>query len=195
MYFKLTILCVATIFLAACDASSERSIKRCGGYCPARSIYANNPFFKILATFNGIDKCGIRYKKTFYYPRYITATWIEAKAICHSYDMELASFKTLTEANAIITLVDMNADLGPRDNLWIFIDGVTLAARSPTEWYWSGTGEKIDFAMPWLPTQPDTNGGIEWFLSIGKHKKEQRTGFNDIPGNNFVNTFLCQKCT
>ncbi|CAG9798113.1 unnamed protein product [Chironomus riparius] len=189
--FKLTILCVA--LLAIRDASSQ-TLGKCGGYCPTQFTYVNNPFFKVLGTLNGIDKCGTRYQKAYFYPRYISATWIEAKAICQTYGMELASFKTLAEANAVITLVEMNADLKNRDNLWIFINGVALAAQSKTEWYWTDSGQKIDFVIPWLINQPDTNGGTEWFLSIGKHNKEQRTAFNDIPGNNFVGIFLCQRC-
>ena len=93
-------------------------------------------------------------------------------------------------------MVTANADLGKRDNLWIFIDGVTLTARSPTDWYWTETGDKIDFVMPWLPTEPDNGAGgaLEWFLSIGRHTvASEPVAFNDIPGTNFYNTFLCQK--
>lgn len=194
MYFKILSFCAVLAYLST--NVSCQTLGRCGPYCPSGLLpSSNNPVFKVLATFNGIDKCGNRYQKTFYYPISISATWMQAKAICQKYNLELASFKTLSEANAIITVVDRNPDLGPRDNLWIFINGIAMSARSPTDWYWVDSGEKIDFVMPWLPTQPDTNGGIEWYLSIGKHKKEQRTGFNDIPGSNFVNTFLCQRCS
>lgn len=113
--------------------------------------------------------------------------------LCKTYNLQFASIKTLNEAYAVMNMINRNPDLGVRDNLWVYIDGIGLTLRSPIDWYWTESGDKIDFAMPWLTGQPDTAGGAEWFLSIGKYTKDTQIGFNDIPGTNFVNAFLCQK--
>ncbi|KAL7041039.1 hypothetical protein ACKWTF_000594 [Chironomus riparius] len=178
LIFELFILITAT---CACSKT----------YCSS-GIVRDSTFIE-LGYFGGKDKCGNYYQKLYYYPRYLITTWMEARSFCKSYDMALATFRTLEEALSAINMVEKNIDLGTRDNLWVFIDGTTLTPRSPTDWYWTDTGDKIDFLMPWLPTQPDTNSYREFFLSIGRHKKTQRVGFNDIPGTNFYNTFLCQK--
>lgn len=141
----------------------------------------------------GADRCGNYYQKIYYFPRYIKATWIEAKAICKTYNLELASFKTLEEANAVMDMVRRDSLLSAIDFLWIFLDGIALTQKSPTDWYWTENGEKISFSMPWLSGQPDTAGNAEWYLSIGRFTKEGTLGFNDIPGRDFVNTFMCQK--
>ena len=141
-----------------------------------------------------VDESTSYYQKAYYFPRYLKATWIEAKTICKAYDLELASFKTFEEANAVMDMIRNNAQLGSIDShLWVFIDGIALTPRSTTDWYWTGTGEKTDFAMSWLPGQPDTAGNAEYYLSIGRFKKDGTLGFNDIPGRDHLNKFLCQK--
>jgi hypothetical protein len=141
----------------------------------------------------GDDRFGSFYQKIYYYPRYVNVTWIEAKMLCKTYNLQLATIQTLNEAYAVMNMINRNADLGVRDNLWVYIDGMGLTPRTSTDWYWSESGNKIDFTMPWLTGQPDTAGGAEWFLSIGKYTKDTQIGFNDIPGTGFVNAFLCQK--
>ena len=121
------------------------------------------------------------------------ATWIEAKTICKTFNMELASFKTLEEANTVMDMVRRDSKLAEIDFLWMFLDGIALSPKSKTDWYWTETGEKIGFTIPWPPTQPDTADGNEFYLSFGRFTKEGTLAFNDLPGKKFMNSFLCQK--
>lgn len=77
--------------------------------------------------------------------------------------------------------------------LWIFLDGIALTPKSPTDWYWTENGDKISFEMPWLDKQPDTYANNEWYLSIGRFGIDGPIGFNDISGRDFFHNFLCQK--
>jgi hypothetical protein len=102
--------------------------------------------------------------------------------------MEFASFKTIEEVNAVISMTKnvINFD-------WFLIDGISLKSKSPTEWYSTETGEKIDYVIPWLSGQPDGAGGAEFYLVLGKFPKTGPIGFNDAPASGYAHLALCQR--
>ncbi|XP_070500524.1 macrophage mannose receptor 1-like [Chironomus tepperi] len=161
--------------------------------CSSKAPIVRDTFFLTLGNYGGDDKCGNYYQKIYYFPRYFKASWIEAKIICKTYNLELASFKTLDEANAVMSMVKHNQHLASIDYLFIFLDGIALSQKSTTNWYWTESGEKIGFSIPWLPGQPDTAGNTEYYLSIGRFNKDGQIGFNDVPAKDFINNFLCQR--
>ena len=113
---------------------------------------------------------------------------MEAKQICSSYNLEFASFKTIEEVNAVI-----NMTKNVNNFEWFLIDGISLKSKSPTEWYLTETGEKIDYVIPWLPGQPDTEFGAEFFLTLGKLTKDGPIGFNDAKASGYAQLPLCQR--
>jgi hypothetical protein len=100
--------------------------------------------------------------------------------------MELVSFETLTEVNAFMSMSKRNES--STAHIWYHIDGMTLTPFSPTDWYWTNSGNKVSFLMPWAYNQPDFYGGTEYCLSIFPNE-----GFNDIPCDSSVESFFCQR--
>lgn len=38
---------------------------------------------------------------------------------------------------------------------WVHIGGMALTPKSPNDWYWVTTGEKVDYDLPWHPDEPN----------------------------------------
>lgn len=107
--------------------------------------------------------------------------------------MELATMETLSEANAVLTMADNHSFLRALSNSILWIDGITLTPMSKTDWYWSDSGEKIDFSIPWLANQP--NSADQRCLSIAKETINQKFGFNDgtCSSTSFMVRFICER--
>ncbi|KAL7019626.1 hypothetical protein ACKWTF_011183 [Chironomus riparius] len=129
--------------------------------------------------------------KKFYYPRYFRSNWIEAQMICKSYDMELARFETVDEVNDVFAFLKNSSDNVFQNGYWIFVGGIASTPGSVTSWYWTQTGVKVSFDIPWATSNP--SGGHEQCLSIGKHGFGYPLSFNDVPYEGYKNIFLCQK--
>ncbi|KAL7017388.1 hypothetical protein ACKWTF_010353 [Chironomus riparius] len=63
---------------------------------------------------------------------------------------------------------------------------------SSTEWFWTNSGEKIPYSIPWAAAQPDNFYNNEPVLSVGRISMDDKVGFNDIPAN-YAARFACQK--
>lgn len=129
--------------------------------------------------------------KKYYFPRYFKSNWIEAQGICRAYNMELARFETINEVNKVFDLFRANYELSSISTFWMFVDGMTPAPGSNNNWYWTQTGRKVSFSIPWATSNP--SGGHEQCLSIGRHGSNHPWSFNDVPYEGYKNIFLCQK--
>ena len=93
--------------------------------------------------------------------------------------MEFLSVETLTEARAYLSMLDNDSFLRSIGGAYIYIDGISLTSRSPTDWYWSNTGKKVSFPIPWRAGQPNNGGGSEYCLTIYRPNIGERFGFDD----------------
>lgn len=117
--------------------------------------------------------------------RYALADWYQGKIICKSFGLELVSLETLTEAEYFYNLCHNNdVTVG-----WIFIDGMTLTPKSSTDWYWTNSGKKISYPIPWFPGQPDNYNEDEQCLTIS----HTNFLFNDQVCQNYPSLFVCQR--
>lgn len=147
--------------------------------------------FKILG---GFDHDGREYQKTYLLSRHLTGSWTEAKSMCCAFDLDFASFETENEMNSFRLLFETNEELKSLQWQWILIDGINKVPtpRSKTDWYWTNSGNKIAFHIPWIPGQPDcAHGCIEHCLSIGRHS-DGIIKFNDYPCKAWPTQFICQ---
>lgn len=108
------------------------------------------------------------------------------RATCKAYGMEFAMIDSLNEFNEVYSGVQRNPTLV--FNLHFFVDGMTLSSKSKTDWYFSVTGKKFPYTMPWTGGQPDNAGNNEKCLSMHPSPRS----FNDLPCN-MEAPFLCQK--
>jgi len=125
----------------------------------------------------GFTDNGVEYQKSFFFQRYSTAPWAESKAICKAFDLELVSFETLAESRAFLSMVENYSGFRKLDSVWLWIDGIALTGKSPTDWYWTKSGKKISFPMDWYINSP---GSIDQFcMCIGRATITTTSGFND----------------
>ena len=120
----------------------------------------------------------------------------EAKAICKAYNLELVTFETITEALMVMNMCENNPFIQSVSNptrFWILVDGMTTAAPSSTEWFWTNTGKKVSFVIPWAPNQPDFYNNEEFCLVIGKDLTTPSYRFGDYPCINNGSPFLCSR--
>lgn len=123
--------------------------------------------------------------KIYYVPRHFGATWVNARNICMNYGLDIATFKTLDEFNAVRDMCKENSSIMTG---FIYIGGMTTSARSIDDWFWVTTGEKINFTMKWKEGEPNF-AGLEYCLSIGSSDYL----FNDIHCDSYSNKFICDK--
>lgn len=133
----------------------------------------------------------MNYKKSYFISRYFKSFWAESKAICNAFNMELATFETRDEAQNFVNILEQN-EYFKANGRFVLVDGVTDLQGSPTEWYYSNSGEKIPYSIPWASSQPDNYYNNEPVLSVGRIAMDDKVGFNDIPANYAVK-FACQK--
>jgi len=136
---------------------------------------------------------GSEYQKSYYFPIHFRTSWGNAKGICSSFGLELATMETRAEADSFLEIVEYHQTIKSFGIVWILIDGITSVPRSTTEWYWTKTGNKISFTLPWGPGQPDFDRNRELCLSVGKGNLNHKFGFNDLPCWDTVTPFICQK--
>lgn len=131
--------------------------------------------------------------KTYYIPKSVRLDWIGAKESCESFEMELATLETLSEANAVIDMCETTSyNIIGR---YPMIDGVSLVKQSGTDWYFLNTGEKVAYTIPWQVNQPDYAGGNEMCMSLLGEANDRIFRFNDVPCKGLPGTFICQKVT
>ncbi|KAL7036611.1 hypothetical protein ACKWTF_008868 [Chironomus riparius] len=161
----------------------------------AESVVIENIAFIKIGTYRGLTSNGAEYQKSYFFPRHLMKTpWIESRAVCNSYDFELTIFETLAEAEAVLTMAENNSFLKTLNSVFISVDAMTLTLKSTTDWYWTKTGQKISYALPWMPGEPNNINTInELCLSFGRSTLTSRFGFNDSPCSEIDFSFLCQK--
>jgi len=139
---------------------------------------------------------GKEFQKTYFFPKYFKNGMAEAKAICKAYNLELVTFETITEALMVMNMCENNQFIQSVSNptrFWILVDGMTTAAPSSTEWFWTNTGKKVSFVIPWAPNQPDFYNNEEFCLAIGKDLTTPSYRFGDYPCINIGSPFLCSR--
>ncbi|KAG5675478.1 hypothetical protein PVAND_005379 [Polypedilum vanderplanki] len=155
-------------------------------------IHCNNVVFVNIGSIN-VSKDGIElYKKTFFSPRYFISNWINARIICQNYGLELATFSTLEEFNAVPEMFYefVNSLITPSN---IYVNGMTLTPKSSDDWYWVNPQQKIGWSLPWCSGEPNNfEDKGEWCLSVSRNS-DGTLCFNDMPCSVIESSFLCQK--
>ncbi|CAG9807027.1 unnamed protein product [Chironomus riparius] len=186
---------VAIIFLslrlanAFCDNCVDDTVELNIGEiaCPVRDV----AFVKI-AKYRGYTDNGAEYQKTFFASKYLRTDWFGAKVNCKAFNLELATFETLTEAQTFLNMA-WNHNFIMSHNLTFFlIDGMTLTPKSTTDWYWTKNGEKISFKIPWQPDEPNFEFEEEHCLSVWI-QDVKAIGFNDCKCQKLTWPFICQR--
>ncbi|KAL7036599.1 hypothetical protein ACKWTF_008858 [Chironomus riparius] len=158
----------------------------------ADSGVINDVIFYKLGTYRGFTDEGSEYQKSYFFTRYSLGTWSDARSFCSSYDLEFITLETLDEARAFLTMADNNSFLRSRSTYWIYIDAVTHTIKSRTDWYWTNSGKKISYAMPWRLAAPNNDYNDEYCLSFGKGSLNENFGFDDVMCNSGT-PFACQR--
>ncbi|KAL7036620.1 hypothetical protein ACKWTF_008877 [Chironomus riparius] len=156
-------------------------------------VVTNYPAFIKLGTFRGLTDNGSEYQKSYYFPIHFRTNWGIAKSLCSSFGLELATMETRAEADSFLDIVEFHQTIRSLGLVWILIDGITSVPRSTTEWFWTKSGNKISFMLPWNPGQPDFYNNRELCLTVGKGNPSHRFGFNDWPCWDTATPFICQK--
>jgi len=99
---------------------------------------------------------------------------------------------TLEEARAVLTMADNNSVLRAPSYIWLYIDGVALTPKSTTDWYWTKSGKKISFPIPWRSGTPGNGDYTEFCLTIGRNFPNEKFGFDDAMCDR-VTRLACQR--
>ncbi|KAG5683721.1 hypothetical protein PVAND_012986 [Polypedilum vanderplanki] len=148
------------------------------------------PPFSKLTTYCSTSDDGTVISKTYYVSNYVQGNWLEAFLYCKAFDMDLASFDTLDEVNAVAAIKKAQSNLFTSYTL---IGGMSNKMNS-NDWFWVSNGNKISYTIPWNWGEPNNYGGKEWCLSIGPTADAMK--FNDIACHKlFVDdlSFMCQQ--
>ncbi|CAG9809169.1 unnamed protein product [Chironomus riparius] len=129
-----------------------------------------------------------KYKKSYYVSKSFKANWDVAKAICRSFDLELATFETLEEFQNFEKILEST---NPFSDI-AHVDGITTKLGSFSDWYWTNSGAKIPYSLLWNPTQPDNGKGSEE-ACLSLQKFQGKYGFNDYFCSKQATVFICQK--
>lgn len=111
--------------------------------------------------------------------------------------MEFAHFETLTEFYYVSNMVrnHENIFIGSSSSAQLLVDGMTSILKSKTDWFWTVSGKKIPFEVPFLAGEPNNHQLLnEYCLSVinsGDSFLPYR--FNDRQCNVGEHAFLCQK--
>ena len=87
----------------------------------------------ILLLTGGFTDRGAQYQKSYFLSRYDKSYWAESKAICKTFNLELATIKTLAEAHSVLGMVDCSNYLRATNENYTWIDGITLTPGSQTD--------------------------------------------------------------
>lgn len=73
-------------------------------------------------------------------------------------------------------------------------DGMAVTPRltNKDNWFWTNSGKKVSYDLPWTGTQPDFARGTEYCLTIGRVGGNDTLGFNDYTCVNGIIHFICQ---
>lgn len=123
--------------------------------------------------------------KTYYIPKHFEASWVNAHSICKDFGLEMATFETLNEYNAVRELCKANSD---KFTDYVHVGGMTITGNSTDDWYWL-TGQKISFNLTWTDGEPSFRDKNEFCLSLVKGNFL----FNDIRCSGVNKKFICQK--
>jgi Lectin C-type domain len=127
--------------------------------------------------------------KSYYLPRFFRKRWQEARPVCQSYGMEILSLETAPEFDHFQNLCKRQANLFDWN---IVVGGATLVGRSRHHWYWTNSGNHINYSMRFGPGEPNNVNNSEFCLSILKYSNDFL--FNDMNCNdNRLFQFVCQK--
>jgi hypothetical protein len=77
--------------------------------------------------------------------------------------MTLATLDSQAESDYLLPLYAQKAALF---DVWTHIGGVASTGKSLTDWYWVGTGEKVNFPLKFGANLPDNIGGNEVCLVL-----------------------------
>jgi hypothetical protein len=77
--------------------------------------------------------------------------------------MNLATLDSQAESDYLLSLYAQKSALF---DLYTHIGGVAAIGDSPTEWFWVGTGEKVNFPLKFGTNLPDNYGGNEFCLLL-----------------------------
>lgn len=131
----------------------------------------------------GYDSDGSYYRKTYFIPKVFKSDWMLGKIICKNFNLDSASFETLSESSEFLTLCKNSQTISSLKFNWFALDAMTLSAGTKNNWYWLKSGRKITYTLNWMPYQPDYHQNQERCLSIGKY----------IDGNYLYNDIACQQ--
>lgn len=168
-----------------------RKKKNCG---PSKNIRRELVFEKI-GNFKGVTACGKTYSKEFYIPKIFDAYWHEVTEICQSYGMDAVSLETKKEAEALLSFLALYK-WEAKSNF--YIGGMTLKHGDKNNFFWTNSGNRIEFELDWGKSQPDGWEKPEWgkesCLSIRRDDKNGgRLGFNDVFCNAYrADNFVCE---
>ena len=124
--------------------------------------------------------------------KYLRTNWLKAKSICKSFDLELASFETLAEAENFINIAKNHPFVISYGGNHMLVDGMTDTPNTKTEWFWTKTGTKVSYSLPWQKGEPNFLNEGEYCLAISAHEPST-LGFNDIPCQLGLIAFVCQR--
>jgi len=69
---------------------------------------------------------------------------------------------------------------------------MTPSGNTSIDWYWTNTGTKVSYSIPWQNGGPDFFNGIEYCLSFTGNEPSH-VGFNDHPCFGLLTPFVCQR--
>jgi len=95
----------------------------------------------------------------------------------------LVSIETLAEAQAILTIANRSFS-----TVSAYVDAIALTLKSPTDWYWTKSGKKLSFALPWYPGEPNNHNNLNEACLLFHNG-----GFNDAPYSFTIYSFVCQR--
>ena len=153
------------------------------------SIYISIQSSSFLGGFT--DK-GSEYQKTYLIPKYLRTNWLKAKSICKSFDLDLASFETLEEAENFLFIAKNNPFVHELWAIHLLVDGMTSTVNTSIDWYWTSSGNKVSYPLPWQKGAPDFLGGVEYCLAFSANEPST-IGFNDFSCDSSVSPFVCQR--
>lgn len=115
--------------------------------------------------------------------------WHQAMSLCSAFGMELVSIDSRNEFDHFENLCRTNEHLFGN---FFHIGGLVKVAKSTTEWYWTNSGQKINFDLTFAPGEPNNAGGNQMCMCLTKHLPHFL--FDDIQclGAN-PERFVCQK--
>lgn len=133
---------------------------------------------------------GNDFEKIYYVPRHYKVTHATSRLICVGYGMDLVMIRSINEFHAVTAMAYNHKNILTE---CVYIDGMspmTTTSNSGTEWYYTKTGEKIPFELPWHWKQPDTGSGIERCLNLLLYSNAFLANDGDC---NQINSFICER--